>query len=233
MTRERAVIPRPLPMHGYRRIYRGRAHVDAHRPDVLHFAVHHVSRRDRAHAFRRSRHDDVAGIKRVPARRPRDQFARFEDQMARVRPLLDLAVDFEREVDVVGIGHFVGRHEPRPEHRIRIDRLAEATVFGAAHAHIERDRIARNDIERARFSETSLHSTADDQAEFDFVVGAAIGKAHGDTFAGADERTGRFEKQAGLVDARNRMVERDARIRFGLRDVGFVVYRCGTRSSWD
>src|ERR1019366_9414295 len=140
-----------------------------------------------------------------------------------VRLLPHRAVDLEREVDAIGLAQLVRRHEPGPEHRVRIERLAKTAIFGPTYGHVGRNRIAGNDVERARFRDVTALAP-DHDAEFDLVIGAAIRKVHRDALARTDERARRFEEQPGFIDARNGVIERDAGVGFGLGDVRFIVH---------
>ena len=67
--------------------------------------------------------------------------------MSKIRKLVLLSCRFSSltcsvERHVGGIGQFVGRDHPRPEHGVAVDRLPEAAVLLAARGHVEAERIA-------------------------------------------------------------------------------------------
>ena len=144
----RGVIPRLPPMRGCGLRTRRRHGLATRIAPMYCIAIHHVARTNRTDAFRRPRHHDVAGIERVPLRRPRDQLARLEDQVA-CSTLLTSPFTRSSKSTLSGSGaRPVTSHGPST---VAVDRLPEAAVFGAAHAHVERDRVTGYIVERLRF----------------------------------------------------------------------------------
>ena len=91
----------------------------------------------RADAGGRAGEDDVAGEQRQHGRQLGDEPRHGEDEIGRARVLHGLAVDRAAEREVVGIGHLVGRDEPRAHRPESAPRLAE------------RELRARGELERA------------------------------------------------------------------------------------
>src|SRR6185312_12369316 len=113
-----------------------------HGADLADLAIHDVARLDALEPLGRAGHDDVAGIEGIEARGPGDQLRHVQHLLARIGVLPQLVADPQREVEIVGIGHLVGRHQPGSDDRIGVDALAKARILLAAQGHVEPDRIA-------------------------------------------------------------------------------------------
>src|SRR5690606_1059120 len=89
-----------------------------------------------ADAGRGPRGDDVTGLQAHELAEVADQVGHAEDHRARRPVLVPLAVDFEPEVELVPVRHFIGRHEPGADRSERIAALALDPL--AAHLELER-----------------------------------------------------------------------------------------------
>src|SRR5262249_57043496 len=117
--------------------------------------------------------------------------------------LLDLAVDGNAERHVVRVEDLVGRDQPWPEHRIRIDRFAEAAILGAARGHVEANAVSDHIIERLLARDVAA-LLAEDDCKLDLMFIAALGKADGHALGRADQRRVRLEEKAGGADGGRR-----------------------------
>src|SRR5262245_3573068 len=80
-----------------------RPHRDLELTDLIALAAQHVAGLDRAHALRRAGVVHVARIERVERRGKLDQPADIVDQVLGIGGLLELTVDRECDLDVIGI----------------------------------------------------------------------------------------------------------------------------------
>ncbi len=108
---------------------------------------------------------------------------------------------------LAGIGDLVGGDEPRPQHGIRVGRLAEAAVLGAAHRDVEADAIAGDVSERVG-ARNVLAAAPDDDGELDLVIVAPPGPVKHDFLARPDDARVRLQEEAVLVDGRGEALVR-------------------------
>src|SRR2546426_10263258 len=72
--------------------------------------------------------------------RPAGPARRLAACRVRVLPRLPVHLDGQRELSRVR--YLVRRGQPRPEHAVRVGRLAQAPLLGSADRHVEADAIA-------------------------------------------------------------------------------------------
>src|ERR1043166_5122992 len=102
-----------------------------------------------------------------------------DDQVARVGVLARLAVDLELEIEGGRILHLVRADEPRPEHGVAVDRLAQAALLRPAHGDVKADAVTGDVFERALLRYT-VGALADDDRQLDLVIGTPVEMAHRD-----------------------------------------------------
>jgi hypothetical protein len=59
--------------------------------------------------------DHIAGSEAHEVADVRDEVRHVENHRTRVAPLKPMAIHLELEIEFLGIGHLIGRHEPRAE----------------------------------------------------------------------------------------------------------------------
>ena len=161
---------------------------------------------NRAHSLRRAGEDEIPGVKRVHGGRHLDQFGDAQNEVPRVRLLTHFAVDRDLQIERARVRNLVGGHEPRPEHRVGVRRLAEAAILRASNRDVEPDRVAGH-VRHRILTRDVVRAFADDDDELDFVIGAPLGKPNHDALARTNERTRGLQEQTRGLD-----VERAPRI---------------------
>src|SRR5712675_249839 len=156
---------------------------DLERADRIATAAQHVAGLHRGDALGRAGVVYVARIERVERRGEFDETADVVDQVLRIRGLFENAIVGKRDLEVVRIGDFIGRHEPGAKYRIAINGFPEAAVFAAAAGHVEAERITRDIVLGLVLGDIGP-LLADYRHQFDLVLVGAIEKADRDAFRG-------------------------------------------------
>src|SRR6266567_7064718 len=97
------------------------------------------------------------------------------------------------------VAHFVRRDQPRAQHRVAIERLAEAPVLRPADDHVQSDRIAGDVVKNVMFRNIRSAST-DYDAQFDLMVGSPFREFDRHSLGRTNERGYSFQKQPLLLD---------------------------------
>src|SRR2546426_5761168 len=153
--------------------------------------------------------------------RPAGPARRLAACRVRVLPRLPVHLDGQRELSRVR--YLVRRGQPRPEHAVRVGRLAQAPLLGAADRHVEADAVAddaawsfgRGDVARL---------LADHHGQLDLVVVPALEVNELHAFARADQRARRLQEHACLVDLAHQVAVVDALVGERLLEVLLVIY---------
>ncbi len=155
-----------------------------------------------------------------------DQARHVDDQVLGLGLLPGLAVHLQFERELAGIWDLVGRDHPGAEHAIGIDGLAQRTFLGAAHGHVESDRIARDIFERL-IAGDPVGGAADHGDKLDLMVVAAVELAQPHAFRRPDDGAHRLQKQPRLLDLPDVLARKSLRIVNGFFEMLHVIYRRG------
>src|SRR2546427_2289904 len=194
--------------------------VARHPPDPLDLDGALVACREWSDAVRRAGRDEIARRERHHVRGVLDQLRDVPDHGARIPVLAAHAVHPELERQIVWIGHLVGGHQQRADRREAVEGLPGGAVLVAADRDVHHTGVAEDVSHRVGRADVA-GGRADDGAQLDLVVGPTIRKRQFDRVAGADNRRGRLEEHAVLLDC----VDLSRHDRAHLLDVQAVVRR--------
>ena len=159
-----------------------------------------LRRAAKANACRRAGTDDIAGHERGDGGDPGDEIGGFEDELPGVRVLKHFAADGEPDVEVVGVGDFVGGDDGGAEGAEGVEALCHGPLGGGeldiAGADVVEDGVAE-DVVMPVFFRDAAAGLSDDDRELNLVIGLLGERRDADGLFGSDDGGWEFGKDGG------------------------------------